>query len=990
MMSNDMRRCGVWALMGLFIAGVSIAADQLAYGPAPVWAKPAVVPAEPAGASQAAIQLMLQDFQLKFSSEGEELYTRAVARIQTPQGLAALGTLTLPWKPESDVLTVHTLHILRGEEVIDVLSGGQSFTILRRENNLEYAALDGVLSATIQPAGLQVGDVIDMAYTLKRSDPVLAGTAQEVLGGWQELPVAHIRVRAQWPTAMAVHWKGSKVLGTLKETRSGGTTEVSLALDHIEPLAEPEGAPPRYAILRQLEFSGFKSWGEVSARLAPLYVKAATLTADSPLQKEIAKIRKQTADPVARAEQALALVQDQVRYVYLGMNDGALVPAAADITWVRRFGDCKAKTTLLLALLRELDIQAEPVAVSTVLGDGLDERLPMVGVFNHVLVRAEVGGQSYWLDGTRSGDRHLPILVTPNYRWGLPLAAPGAELVQIVAQPLKQPLAITTIHIDATAGIHAPAPFHAEIALGGDVGTALRLQLANLTATDLDRALRINWTKRYSFVDATSVSATFDEQTGYEKLTLDGTAHMDWGRDRYETDGLGVGYYAEFKREAGAQHDAPFAVRFPTFSRVKETILLPHDGAQFTIEGEDVNQTVAGVEYQRHARLGKGVFEVDASIRSVASEFPFAEAESAQKTLREMATNTLYVRAPEHYLATARDAAAALTKTPETSDGFVTRGNMMLDRENYPNAIADFDKAIAIDIKNDMAWADRGIAHVWLHEDELAREDFSKAFALNPRNAVIYRGRGWMALNAKQYAEAVAALTTALEIEPKNRFALERRAQAYALSGEEEKALADYAEVIRLQPGALSAYKAKAEILLRLDRFEEVNALADALLAANGESAEARSMADSLHDRSRRLGDPIDDALHAQAMDPSPSASDADAEYAIHLVTAEPVAGTPLVAGSSVDFKLNVTYSLKSAKRGFIVLVFQDDKNRAATPGGTQVSQVVNGPSGTATLTDKVTVPTDAEELRLFVPLTPEGVRETSGEVYLRYPIRKK
>ena len=65
---------------------------------------------------------------------------------------------------------------------------------------------------------------------------------------------------------------------------------------------------------------------------------------------------------------ALALVQDQVRYVFLGMNEGALVPADAEETWTRRFGDCKGKSALLVALLRALDIDAEPVAVNALAG----------------------------------------------------------------------------------------------------------------------------------------------------------------------------------------------------------------------------------------------------------------------------------------------------------------------------------------------------------------------------------------------------------------------------------------------------------------------------------------------------------------------------------------------------------------------------------------------------------------------------------------------
>ena len=42
----------------------------------------------------------------------------------------------------------------------------QSFETLRREENLEQAMLDGVLTATLQPAGLRIGNILDVAYSI--------------------------------------------------------------------------------------------------------------------------------------------------------------------------------------------------------------------------------------------------------------------------------------------------------------------------------------------------------------------------------------------------------------------------------------------------------------------------------------------------------------------------------------------------------------------------------------------------------------------------------------------------------------------------------------------------------------------------------------------------------------------------------------------------------------------------------------------------------
>ena len=47
--------------------------------------------------------------------------------------------------------------------------------VLRRETNLEQASLDGRITATRQIDGLQIGDILDFAYTRIHADPVLQG-----------------------------------------------------------------------------------------------------------------------------------------------------------------------------------------------------------------------------------------------------------------------------------------------------------------------------------------------------------------------------------------------------------------------------------------------------------------------------------------------------------------------------------------------------------------------------------------------------------------------------------------------------------------------------------------------------------------------------------------------------------------------------------------------------------------------------------------------
>ena len=494
----------------LLANGVTRAADKPSVGPPPSWVLPLSKPPEPSkAAAGAAVAVLLQDVQVRFDEAGWSQFTEYQAKVQTAQGLAALGTLSFGWEPATDSVIVHRLRILRGDRVIDLIPKDGAFTILRRETQLESAAtLTGVLTAVVQPEGLQVGDIIDVAATTRRDDPIFKGRIDGGLGGLDGAPLSRLRLRALWPKRESVQWRALEGMPEPKLTERDGYVEALVDARDLTPLVKPDGAPPRYRRGRELDVSNYATWADAAAVLAPLFTQAERLKPASPVAAQAAAIAARTKDPAARASAALALVQEQVRYVAQAMGAAGYTPATADQTWERRFGDCKGKTVLLIALLKALGVTAEPALVSSTQGDGLDARLPAISPFDHVIVRATVAGRDYWLDGTRTGDRDLAAVSTPAFGFVLPLRDSGATLVKLQPEPAKAPLVRTALRIDASKGIQAPAPIHGQAVFRGDGATALQLQLANLTPDDLDRTLRAYWRGQYDFVTPTKVSAT--------------------------------------------------------------------------------------------------------------------------------------------------------------------------------------------------------------------------------------------------------------------------------------------------------------------------------------------------------------------------------------------------------------------------------------------------------------------------------------------------
>ncbi|WEK48303.1 MAG: tetratricopeptide repeat protein [Candidatus Andeanibacterium colombiense] len=846
------------SVCALAISGPARADEEVKIAPPADWVvKPAdkkppktarVAPApETAPAdSDAPVKIIGADYQVRLEPDRQITYSAFSMQFLTPQGLAA-GNLSLPWDPATQTITVHEVHIKRGSVVIDVLGEGQTFTVLRREQGLELAMLDGDLTANLFPAGLEVGDTLEFSYTLETRQPVLKGHAEASLGPLNA-PLGKVHLLFEWPEGLDMHLSQPRDLPAWQRSKQGGMQVAQLTVDDFQPLITPHLAPARYSIIRMPEATDFSSWDQVSHLLRPLYVQASQIPTDGKLHDELEKIRAASDNPLKRAELALDLVQDKIRYVALSMGAGGLVPADAATTWTRRFGDCKGKTVMLLGLLRELGIEAEPVLVNTAAGDALSERPPMVFLFDHVLVRAVIGGHEYWLDGTRSGDRTLAEIKVPAFGWGLPLRDGPTQLARMMPEPLTQPTEDLAIHIDASGGLRLPAPTEIENVLRGDNAIGFNNAIASLAGNVRKEALERYWHGEFAFVTPEKIDARFDPASGEMHLTLSGTAEMDWNGVWYETDKMHVGFSPDFARADGPGKDAPFAVAYPFFTRAVETIVLPAGFTADQISGKPIDETVAGIEYHREAAIDGTVFKAVRTSRSIVPEFAAADAPAAAKRLTALNDEGLYLKMPSTYRPNSAELAYRSSQNITDVQGLIDRGVEELDYQRYDEALADFDRAVALAPDNPFAAADRGMALVWKHDPVGAEQAFLRAEKLDPDNAVVNRGRGVLALQAQDFGKAEGLFRRSLEIEPDNAFAHFQLALALFGKQDLEGALGEARQAIKLNSGYGAAYSLQATLLMNLKRPDEAAAAVDTMVKTFPKDSQMLTYASNLYD----------------------------------------------------------------------------------------------------------------------------------------------
>ena len=562
------------------------------------------------------------------SDQGQAQYFGYRVKILQSSALQ-LGNISIAWNPRSDAPIVHEIRLFRDDQVIDVLKDS-SFEILRREEQLEMAMLDGTLTAILRIPDLRVGDELEVNFTTFANDPTLGHNEAGLLVLTSNPSPGRYHLGLSWDQG---HKPNFKMTDDMMAAMTTGERAIDFRFDNPAGLSPPKDAPARYQWQRAVEYTDFADWAALSRHFAPLYERAATLDANSAIKREASRIAIAQRSPLDRASAALKLVQQDVRYIYVGLNSGNLTPAPADETWQRRYGDCKGKTALLLALLHELGIDAEAVLVnSSGADDGLDQRLPVPQYFDHVLVRAHIGGAVYWLDGT------LPPVAPPSARpvfpvnWILPLTEPGSELEKLTWQPAITPDEINLYEIDARAGFDEPARIVSTEIVRGIKGLQKQVQFSAVSTGQLldvfrQRAIGDAW----QTVD--DVQWRYDQEAGASILTITGTRTIDWDDDGDEAKSLalpGGGFSPPERRVRAADQDqtAPFYTE-PNYTCYVTTVRLPTSTqAKHWSSTDSFDTRLFGRNYYRAWELRDGSIRM---VRGSRIEQPEIDANAARR-----------------------------------------------------------------------------------------------------------------------------------------------------------------------------------------------------------------------------------------------------------------------------------------------------------------------------------------------------------------------
>jgi lipoprotein NlpI/transglutaminase-like putative cysteine protease len=443
-----------------------------AIGPAPTWVVPAKERVSPP-VDRSPMHYRIVDEQTRLDGSGEQDYLHVIREVNDSAGLAAAAHIEIVLDPDYQKLTLHRLDVVRDGHRHSHLD--QGFPLLRREPQLEKQVYDGRLTLSIVLDDVRAGDEIDYAFTLSGANPVFGGKFVHLAAMANGLaPEALHQVRLLAPAGREIHYtSGIKDLQVTSHDANGMHELIarreSIPQLQFEPQMIPAAMLPEF-----LQFSEFAGWADVTGWGTRLFSAMAPAPQVDAL---IASMKSAQAKPAERVLAALDFVQQQIRYFGTEFGANSHQPAAPEKVLQQRFGDCKDKTALLLALLKGIDVPAVPVLVSANLRAAASQQLPSPLAFDHVVVRATIDGRTYWLDGTRN--YQTGPLEERTISWfgqGLALAAQGGGLVDTPVESDVEKLSVVDrIHIDAFA---ADPTLESRVTLHEDAAEAIRAALA--------------------------------------------------------------------------------------------------------------------------------------------------------------------------------------------------------------------------------------------------------------------------------------------------------------------------------------------------------------------------------------------------------------------------------------------------------------------------------------------------------------------------------
>ncbi len=176
---------------------------------------------------------------------------------------------------------------------------------------------------------------------------------------------------------------------------------------------------------------------------------------------------------------------------------------------------------------------------------------------------------------------------------------------------------------------------------------------------------------------------------------------------------------------------------------------------------------------------------------------------------------------------------------PHKAPAFVAQALARLDEAAWDEALADADRAIALEPELAQAYAARARGWVGKREYDKALADAALALERDARNSLAYVVRALVFLERNEFERGLEAAQQAVTLEPDSPWAYLVRANAHLGLRQTGKALKDYSKALELDPDFAAPYIGRSRLYLNWEQREIALTQADEACQRGPSVAEA-------------------------------------------------------------------------------------------------------------------------------------------------------
>lgn len=558
---------GIAVLLALLAPLTASAGQSFSVKPPPSWVQQLSPPDLSTGQSRGGITYLLADYQYKVSKATVEKYHHQIKRVDSASGLEDISQLEFNFEPSYQTLIIHYIRILRGGQTIDALRP-REINVIQQETELSERLYNGTLTALAILSDVRVGDIVEYAYSINGDNPVMSGHYADTFYMEISRPVEQVRLRLLWPANRRLYYRTENTDTEPAVRQIAGDTEYVWNREKTGTVEKSIDAPQWLNQVPTLYLSDFAEWKTVVEWALPLYRLSQPL--DAQLAKQIEYWRTRLDSPERRLIAALRFVQDDIRYLGIEIGPSSHLPTQPSIVFKRRFGDCKDKSLLFVAILNQLGIEAYTALVNSEAGQSLDRALPSPHAFDHVIAQVKLDGRTYWIDATIRFQRgSLGYRYNPDYRRALVIREGSTELESIPFSNEGEPSVIAketyTVNTDESAILEAVTTYRA------DEADAVRYRLAEQNISEYGKSCVEYYSEIFSSIEAEGPpEISDDEETNTIVIVERYHIPAFWKDGKREL--LASHIYENLSKPAKPQSLIPSSVSFPV--NVQHTIEL--------------------------------------------------------------------------------------------------------------------------------------------------------------------------------------------------------------------------------------------------------------------------------------------------------------------------------------------------------------------------------------------------------------------------------